>query len=255
MSATACKRLGVIWPDTGEALSRFEMAQAQRLNRAFGCAELAFDVECSKAPPGHGVDALFKVGQVAGLVQSAVSLVQRGAQAVVWACTSGSFIGGWQWGLEQLAELRARTGLPVTSATLALVAGCRQLGYQSLDVLSPYPRAVSDIFLACLREAGLRVAGSRALDSHSATASAALRLADQCRAFARSGRLSGDAVIIPDTAVNSLQIIPELEAALGKPVVTANQACLYQGAVLLGAASALAGNEAFRRYQGAAGDD
>jgi len=250
MSANPCKRLGLIWPDTGEALSRFERAQAQHLNRAFGCDELAFDVECARAPPGHGVDALFKAGQVAGLVRAAVSLAQRGAQAVVWACTSGSFIGGWQWGLEQRAELRAQTGLPVTSATLALVSSCRQLGYRSLDVLSPYPRAVSEIFLACLREAGLRVAGSRVLDSDSATASAALRLADQCRAFARGGRLSGDAVIIPDTAVNSLSLIPELETALGKPVVTANQACLHQGAVLLGAAGALAGKEAFRRCQG-----
>lgn len=250
MSANPCKRLGLIWPDTGEDLTHFEMAQAASLNRTLGGDGLAFEVECSKAPPGHGVDALFTVGEVAGLVRAAVSLAQRGAQAVVWACTSGSFIGGWQWGLEQCAELRARTGVPVTSATLALVADCRQLGYCSVDVLSPYPEAVSEIFLACLRQAGLRVAGSRALDSDGATASAALRLADQCRAFARGGRLSGDAVIIPDTAVNSLSLIPELEAALGKPVVTANQACLQQGAVLLGAAGALAGKEAFRRYQG-----
>lgn len=32
--------------------------------------------------------------------------------------------------------------------------------------------------------------------------------------------------MIPDPAVNSLGLIPELEAVLDRPVLTANQACL-----------------------------
>lgn len=251
---TVPRRLGVIWPDTGDDRSRFEMARADLLNRTFGSDALAFDVACSKGPPGHSIDALRHVGDAAHVAAAGVSLAGRGAQAVVWACTSGSFIGGFQWCLDQRTELRARTGLPVTSGTLALISSCVRLGYRSVDVLSPYPEDVSEIFLECLGDAGLAVAGSRMLHSEGAAASADLHLVQECRAFADAGDLDGDAVMIPDTAVNSLGRIPELEAVLGRPVLTANQACLHEGALLLERSEDLIGKEPFRRYRGRTGE-
>lgn len=248
--ATVSKRLGLIWPDTGEHLSRFEMAQADFLDRTFRSDTLAFDVACSKGPPGHSIDALWHVGDAAHIAAAGVSLAGKGVEALVWACTSGSFIGGFQWCLDQRTGLRAQTGLPVTSGTLALVSSCVRLGYRSVDVLSPYPEDVSEIFLQCLRDAGLEVAGSRMLHSEGAAASAGFRLTEECRAFADAGDLDGDAVMIPDTAVNSLRLVPELEAVLGRPVLTANQACLHEGAILLERSEALVGKEPFRRYLG-----
>lgn len=40
--ATVSKRLGLIRPDTGEDRSRFEMAQADLLDRTFGSDTLGF---------------------------------------------------------------------------------------------------------------------------------------------------------------------------------------------------------------------
>ena len=251
---TGSKRLGVIWPDTGEDLSWFEMAQADLLNRNLGSGALNFDVAYSKGPPGHSIDALYDVGDVESVAAAGVSLAGKGAEAVVWACTSGSFIGGFQWCLDQRDALRAQTGLPVTSGTLALISICFRLGYQSVNVLSPYPEDVSEIFLTCLRDAGLEVASTRMLHSEDAIASANLPLMDECRAFARGDDLTGDVVMIPDTAVNSLWLIPGLEAVLGKPVLTVNQACLYEGACLLDRPEALAGKEPFFRYRGKTGE-
>ena len=252
---TVSGRLGVIWPDTGEDRSLFEMARAGPLNRKLGSGALNFDVAYSKGPPGHSIDALYDVGDVENIATAGVSLAKRGAEAVVWACTSGSFAGGFQWCLDQRAELRARTGLPVTSGTLALVSSCLRLGYRSADVLSPYPEDVSEIFLACLGSAGLEVASVRMLHSENATASAGVPLVEECRAFAGGSGLAGDVVMIPDTAVNSLWLIPGLEAVLGKPVLTVNQACLYEGAILLDRTECLAGREPFRRYRGTTGGD
>lgn len=42
-------------------------------------------------------------------------------------------------------------------------------------------------------------------------------------------------LVIPDSAVNTLDLVGDLEAELGRPVVTANQATLWQGLTLLGA--------------------
>ena len=252
---TVSGRLGVIWPDTGEDPSLFEMARADYLNRKLGSGALIFDVAYSKGPAGHSIDALYDVGDVESVAAAGVSLAGRGAEAVVWACTSGSFIGGYRWSRDQRDELRARTGLAATSGTLALIASCRRLGYRSVDVLSPYPEDVSEIFLACLGDAGLEVASVRILHSEDAAASAGLRLMDECRAFANEGNLAGDAVMIPDTAVNSLWLIPGLEAVLCKPVLTVNQACLHEGAVLLDRTEHLEGKEPFRRYRRTTGVD
>jgi maleate cis-trans isomerase len=41
-------------------------------------------------------------------------------------------------------------------------------------------------------------------------------------------------LVIADSAVNTLDVVAELEADLGKPVVTANQATLWKGLRLLG---------------------
>ena len=43
-----------------------------------------------------------------------------------------------------------------------------------------------------------------------------------------------EAVLIPDTAMHSLQWIDRLEAAVGLPVLTANQVTVWQGLRLLG---------------------
>jgi maleate cis-trans isomerase len=54
-------------------------------------------------------------------------------------------------------------------------------------------------------------------------------------------RPDAEAVLVPDTAMHTLAIIPELEAAVGKPVLTANQVTVWKGLQLLGSIPALRG--------------
>ncbi|MFD6454668.1 hypothetical protein ACFWF3_28185, partial [Nocardia sp. NPDC060220] len=42
------------------------------------------------------------------------------------------------------------------------------------------------------------------------------------------------ALLIPDTAMHTLEVLPKLEAALGKPVLTANQVTIWEGLRLAG---------------------
>lgn len=240
--------IGFIWPDTGDDLHLFEMANSRSLATATNCPALRLSVDHSTGPMGHGIDALVEVGETENIAIAGQRLSDAGAQAIVWACTSGSFIGGFDWSLQQRRSLRDSIGKPVTSGTLALISACLRLGFETVDVLSPYPNDVSDILRNCLNDAGLRVASMRMLHSPGATASANLALSDECRRFCISGRLSGDAVLIPDTAVNSLQLIPELETALGKPVLTVNQACVFEGAALIGKSALLINLPAFQRF-------
>jgi maleate cis-trans isomerase len=43
-----------------------------------------------------------------------------------------------------------------------------------------------------------------------------------------------DAVLVPDTAMHTLAIVDKLEAAVGKPVLTANHVTVWKGLELLG---------------------
>ena len=43
------------------------------------------------------------------------------------------------------------------------------------------------------------------------------------------------AVLVPDTAMHTLGVLPDLEERLGKPVLTANQVTIWQGPRLAGA--------------------
>ena len=238
------KLVGLVWPDSGEPLEQFEMASPHRLNSFARKGRLKFALGCSQVPPGHDVKVLQRVADVDGIAAEGRKLAAAGADAVVWACTSGSFIGGFAWAEAQLGDLKRRIGVPVTTGTLALISAADRLGLQAIDILSPYPADVTELFRKCMEDAGFEVASWHALRSPSASASASLALIEECRPLASA---PGEAVIIPDTAANTLGRIEDLEAASGKPVLTVNQACLFEGAVLAGARNALAGLPAFRR--------
>jgi maleate cis-trans isomerase len=48
-------------------------------------------------------------------------------------------------------------------------------------------------------------------------------------------------VLVPDTAMHTLSIVDKLEAAVGKPVLTANQVTVWKGLDLLGPVPELPG--------------
>ncbi len=98
--------------------------------------------------------------------------------------------------------------------------------------------------------AGFEVAAIRTLHLPDATASANISLVEECRAYAIECELQADTVLIPDTAVNSLSTMPALETAVGKSVLTVNQACLFEGATLVGKAAYLTEYSAFTRFEG-----
>jgi len=50
-----------------------------------------------------------------------------------------------------------------------------------------------------------------------------------------------EAILVPDTAMHTLEIVAELEAAVGKPVLTANQVTVWKGLHLVGPVPSLSG--------------
>ena len=193
-------------------------------------------VHTSVGEDAHRVDALLDLGSTERLAEGARTLVaEHRPDSIMWACTSGSFVFGWQGAHDQVRALQARTGVPTSSTSLAFVEACRALSVERVSVAASYPRDVAERFVAFLDHGDIAVT---ALGSHGIVTAAEVGTLgyEQVEAIARGADVSGgaEAVLVPDTAMHSLQWIDKLEAAVGLPVLTANQVTVWQGIKLVG---------------------
>ncbi|APE29656.1 hypothetical protein BOX17_01000 [Halomonas aestuarii] len=189
-------------------------------------------LEVGKVPSDghHAPAALLALGDVERLVPMGRRLVEEeGAEAVVWACTSASFIGGLDWAREQRAGLEARLGVPVTSTALAFLEALESLGLDRVDLLSPYPDDVTLRLVSFLREGGVGVIHDKALDCPYAEDSHRADILGEVRRFRQRYPDLSRPLLVPDTAIDSLRRREAMVEAAGGEVLTANQVTLWAG--------------------------
>ncbi|NGO71105.1 maleate cis-trans isomerase family protein [Streptomyces boncukensis] len=181
----------------------------------------------------HRVDALLEMGSAARLAAKVEEVKARGAEAVVWACTSASFVFGWDGAQQQVRELSATAGLPASSTSFAFAGAVRALGAERVAIAATYPEDVAQLFRDFLKAADAEVVSMRG--SGIITAAEVGTWGEQeVLALARGGdHPDAQAVLLPDTALHTAAWIPALEAELGKPVLTANQVTVWEGLRLL----------------------
>jgi maleate cis-trans isomerase len=200
------------------------------------CAGVArFDVvHTTIGEDAHREDALLDMGSHERLLEGARRLPAEVA-AVVWACTSGSFIYGWDGARRQSAALEEALGLPVSSTSLAFVEALHALGLQRVAVAATYPEDIARSFEAFLVDAGLEPVS---IASHGIVTAAEVGTLAHDDALALVGAADHDAaeaVLLPDTALHTIASLDALEQAAGKPVLTANQVSAWEGMRLAGA--------------------
>ena len=153
--------------------------------------------------------------------------------AVGYGCTSGSSVIGPQ----RVAELvqQGCGAEHVTNPLSALVAACEALGLSRLAFLSPYVEEVSGTLRSALAERGVEspIFGSFNEAEESRVAkidekslnNAAVELAQAEEA---------EAVFLSCTNLRTLDVIGEIEAATGKPVLSSNLVLAWHMARLAG---------------------
>jgi len=193
-------------------------------------------VEHTDGPDLHTVEALLDLGGAERLAAGWSRLAASHPAAVVWACTSGSFVFGTDGATDQVRALAEVAGVPASSTSFAFVHAARALGLRRVAVAASYPEPVATRFGTFLSDAGFDVVG---LDSHGIeTAAEVGRLADEqvYQLVEAHDRPDAEAILVPDTAMRTVALVPELERRLGKPVLTANQVTIWEGLRLVGAA-------------------
>ena len=176
----------------------------------------------------HRVDALREMGSAERLAAGVEGLRLSGAEAVVWACTSGSFVHGWQGAHEQVRTLARTAGMPASSTSFAFVHAVREIGVRRVAIAATYPDDVTALFVEFLRAGGVEVTAAHSAGIVTA-AQAATWGEPELLALAREADTpDAEAVLLPDNALHTASHVPELEKDLGKPVLTANQVTVWE---------------------------
>ncbi|CAM4155994.1 Arylmalonate decarboxylase [Mycobacterium basiliense] len=186
----------------------------------------------------HRVDALLDLGREQRLIAGAAQLAGERPEAIMWACTSGSFVFGPQGAHEQVAAVAAFAGVPAASTSIAFVDAHRhlgrQLGIRRVAVAASYPDDVAQHFVKFLSEGGAEVTAMASHSIYTAAEVGTLSPDQVVEMVTAADHPDAEAVLVPDTAMHTLAIIDKLEAAVGKPVLTANQVTVWKGLELLG---------------------
>jgi len=105
----------------------------------------------------HRVDALLDLGRAERLAEGAAELAPSRPDAVMWACTSGSFVFGPEGANIQAAGVAQALGVPASSTSIAFVDACRTLELKRVAVAASYPEDVAQHFVRFLSAGGLDV--------------------------------------------------------------------------------------------------
>ena len=198
-------------------------------------------VHTSVGEDAHRVVALLDLGHATRLAEGARELASHRPDSVMWACTSGSFVFGWDGARDQVDVLSRELQLPVSSTSIAFVNAVHALGITRVGVAASYPQDVAARFFEFLDKGGIDVIGTA---SHGILTAAEVGLLDHDDVVSLVQTVDTaevDALLIPDTAMHSLAWLDDLEVAAGKPVLTANQVTVWEGLNLLGAVPRLEG--------------
>ena len=189
----------------------------------------------------HQVDALLDLGSDERLAEGAARLADEKPDAVMWACTSGSFVFGPDGARDQVSAVATAAGVPASSTSIAFVDALRHLGIRRVAVAASYPEDVARHFVGFLTAGGVDVV---AMGSHGIYTAAEVGTLEPDQVVAMvtaADHRDAEAVLVPDTAMHTVAIVDKLEAMIGKPVLTANQVTVWKGLELLGPVPPLPG--------------
>ncbi|UWQ74254.1 aspartate/glutamate racemase family protein [Leisingera sp. M658] len=143
-----------------------------------------------------------------------------------YGCTSASTVIGSAKVAEAVQAVLPRA--KVTDPLAAIIAAGKALGASRLGFVTPYLPEVSAQMRANLEEAGFAIAGFGSfeeMDDRVVARITEAAIADAAQQVAKAKDC--DAIVISCTNLRCLQIIPEIEAQTGVPVISSNQALAW----------------------------
>ena len=161
---------------------------------------------------------------------------------VIYGCTSATLTHGPSFDRALAESIKSSSGAGTVTAAGALVNALKFLGVSKIGFASPYVPAINDLAVDFLAEMGVEtVARSEVAETLDNAGQGALDPDTVFELVARADHPEAEALVLSCTDMRSVEILERLEAAVGKPVVSSNQAMMFQALQLLSFDEAIAG--------------
>ncbi|ACL55909.1 maleate cis-trans isomerase family protein [Methylobacterium nodulans] len=214
------KRIGLLIPSTNTAVE----ADFQRLN----LPGVSVHGQRLHIPDGvMGEDVLDRMNQ--DLDEAIESLASAHVDAMVYACTSGSFYKGAGWDTDVITRIE-RKGLPAVATSPAVSAALRHVGGRAISVVTPYPEWTNRRLRDYFTSEGFNILGVAGDPSAAAGGHSFINDQDPENIVAFGERHcapEADVLFCSCTAWRSFEAVPELEKRLRRPVISSNQATVW----------------------------
>ncbi len=178
-----------------------------------------------------------------GILPAADYLAKQAVDAIMVIGTSLTFYRGPQAHARLIEDLRARTGLPVSTMSQALLDGLREVGARRVAVATAYTDVVNRRLKELLAAAGIEVLALECFDlldfGGPSKKSEAEIIALSDSAVANSG--GAEAILISCGGLRTLEVAKPLEASHGIPVVSSATAAFWAALRLVGESGRLSG--------------
>ena len=167
----------------------------------------------------------------ASLERTAMDLAQCDPDLILFGCTSASFLKGGD-SFENVSDfIREKTSIRSISTSEAVIAAFRRLDIRTCFLLTPYPDEVNQGAVDYLGRHGIKCTGVDTFNCPHTDITRAITTNQVVERALGNGKTIKDAgaLFISCTNLLSMEGIGCIEAELGVPVVSSNQATLFAG--------------------------
>ncbi|MGR3913671.1 MAG: Asp/Glu racemase [Gammaproteobacteria bacterium] len=153
---------------------------------------------------------------------------------LIYACTSGTAVIGEAEVFRRLRAARPEwNDLPCTTPVSAALAALERFGATRISLLTPYIEPVNRELAAFFGARDVEPLNVYGFGIASDADMSGVTHASIVRAACAACRKDADLLFISCTALRAAQAVEEIEARIGKPVITSNQAMLWHALQLL----------------------
>ena len=216
------RRIGLLIP-AADPMSEADFHRHLPSGLTFHATRL-YESETSTASTLDNLDEL-----VGSAPQAAKLVALIDPELIVFCCTSASLYKGSGWDKEVAKMITDATGIPATTTSTSVVEAHKALGLNDVFMITPYRDLTNRLEAEFLKAHGVEVTEftsfhcDRSKDLGNVTCEQILEKALENRATIEDA----GGLFISCTALPAFEMIEYLEAKLGVPVVSSNQATLW----------------------------
>ncbi len=182
---------------------------------------------------GYDVDEIPGSEQMAGLGASDISHDLRmiagvRPDIVLYGCTSATLTHGPAFDADLARQIKAQSGAQSLTAAGSLIAGIKALGATRVGFSSPYVGEINTQAVEFLSQNGIETVRCADIGRELGNYGQGELTPDEVFDLAcQAAHPDAQAIVLSCTDMRAVEVIDRLEAHLGKPVVTSNQAMVF----------------------------